>query len=158
MVESRTHNPKVLSSSLGRQEWGGGMYSSLFTLNTTEVLLSKTPNSQLLPGRHSIGCPLLRVCVHGVCVCVCVCVCVYSVCVCVCVCVHGVCVCLQCVRSRCVCTVCVCVYVCVCLQCVCSRCVCVPDVCALRMGKCRAWILNMGHHTWLWVTSRHNSR
>ncbi len=33
-------------------------------------------NTQLLPGRRNInGCPLLRVCVHGVCVCLCVCVC-----------------------------------------------------------------------------------
>ncbi len=31
--------------------------------------LSKAPNPQLLPGRRSIGCPLLRVCVHC-CVCV----------------------------------------------------------------------------------------
>ncbi len=48
------------------------MYSSLSTVNTTtEVPLSKAPNPQLLPGRRSInGCPLLRVCVHGVCVCV----------------------------------------------------------------------------------------
>ncbi len=46
---------------------------SLSTLNTTtEVPWSKAPNPQLLPGRHSInGCPLLRVCVHGVCVFVC---------------------------------------------------------------------------------------
>ncbi len=41
-----------------------------------EVPLSKTPNPQLLHGRRSInGCPLLRVCVHGVCVHCCVCVC-----------------------------------------------------------------------------------
>ncbi len=40
-----------------------------------EVPLSKAPNPQLLPGRSSInGCPLLRVCVHGVCVHCCVCV------------------------------------------------------------------------------------
>ncbi len=41
------------------------MSSALSTLNTmTEVPLS----TQLLPGRCSInGCPLLRVCVHGVC-------------------------------------------------------------------------------------------
>ncbi len=52
------------------------MYSSLSTLNTTtEVPLSKAPNPQLLPGRRSInGCPLLRVCVHGVCVFTAVCV------------------------------------------------------------------------------------
>uniref|UniRef100_A0A8C1T4W4 Uncharacterized protein n=1 Tax=Cyprinus carpio TaxID=7962 RepID=A0A8C1T4W4_CYPCA len=35
-----------------------------------QVPLSKAPNPQLLPGRRSInGSPLLRVCVHGVCVC-----------------------------------------------------------------------------------------
>ncbi len=58
--------------------WGEWMYSALFTLNTTtEVSLSKTPNPQLLPGRRSINdCPLLRVCVHGVCVCVCSLLCV----------------------------------------------------------------------------------
>ncbi len=52
------------------------MYSALSTFNTTtEVPLSKTPNPQLLPGRRSInGCPLLRVCVHGVCVFTAVCV------------------------------------------------------------------------------------
>ncbi len=46
------------------------MYSALSTLITmTEVPLSKAPNPQLLPGRRSInGCPLLRVCVNGVCV------------------------------------------------------------------------------------------
>ncbi len=53
------------------------MYSALSTLNTTtEVPLSKAPNPQLLPGHRSInGCPLLRVCVHGVCVCSLLCVC-----------------------------------------------------------------------------------
>jgi len=52
------------------------MYSALSTFNTTtDVPLSKTPNPQLLPGRRSInGCPLLRVCVHGVCVCSLLCV------------------------------------------------------------------------------------
>ncbi len=52
------------------------MYSALSTLNTTtEVPLSKAPNPQLLPGRRSInGYPLLRVCVHGVCVFTAVCV------------------------------------------------------------------------------------
>ncbi len=41
----------------------------------------------------------------------------------------------------------------VCSRCVCvrSRCVCVC-VCALWMGKCRARIPTMGHHTWLYVT------
>ncbi len=117
---------------------------SRFTLNTTtEVPLSKAPNPRLLPGRCSInGCPLLRVCVHGVCVhcsgcvftapgvcsrCVCVCVCVFTVCVCVCVCMFtapAVCsllrVCVHC--SGCVFTVCVCVCVCVCVH---GVCVCV---------------------------------
>ncbi len=52
------------------------MYSTLSSFNTTtEVSLSKTLNPQLLPGRRSInGCPLLRVCVHGVCVFTAVCV------------------------------------------------------------------------------------
>ncbi len=55
------------------------MYSALSTFNTTtEVPLSKVPNPQLLPGRRSInGCPLLQVCVHGVCVCVFTAVCVH---------------------------------------------------------------------------------
>ncbi len=40
--------------------------SILSTFNITTELrpLSKAPNPQLLPGRCSIGCPLLRVCVH----------------------------------------------------------------------------------------------
>ncbi len=53
------------------------MYSALSTLNTTTEVrpLSKALNPQLLPGRRSInGCPLLRVCVHGVCVFTAVCV------------------------------------------------------------------------------------
>ncbi len=48
------------------------MYSfSTSTFNTTtEVPLNKVPNLQLLPGHCNInGCPLLQVCVHGVCVC-----------------------------------------------------------------------------------------
>ncbi len=55
------------------------MYSALSTLNTTtEVPLSKAPNPQLLPGRRSINaCPLLWVCIHGVCVCVFTAVCVH---------------------------------------------------------------------------------
>ncbi len=53
------------------------MYSALFTFNTTtEVSLSKAPNPQLLPACHSINdCPLLQVCVHGLCVCSLLCVC-----------------------------------------------------------------------------------
>ncbi len=40
-----------------------------------EVPLSKAPNPHLLPGHYSINCyPLLRVCVHGVCVFTAVCV------------------------------------------------------------------------------------
>ncbi len=52
------------------------MYSALSTINTTtEVPLSKASNPQLLPGHRSMnGCPLLRVCVHGVCVFTAVCV------------------------------------------------------------------------------------
>ncbi len=67
------------------------MSSALSTLNTTTEVrpLSKAPNPQLLPGRHSInGCPLLRVCVHDVCVCVCVCVCVFVCSLLTAVCVH----------------------------------------------------------------------
>ncbi len=41
----------------------------------TEVPLSKAPYPQLLPGIRINGCPLLRVCVHGVCVCSLLCVC-----------------------------------------------------------------------------------
>ncbi len=51
------------------------MSSTLSTLSTTtEVALSKAPNSQVLPGCRSInGCPLLGVHVHGVCSLLCVC-------------------------------------------------------------------------------------
>ncbi len=71
--ESWTHNRKVASSSLGpigNCRWRGVNVQLDFTLNTTtEVPLSKAPNPQLLPGHRNInGCPLLRVCVHGVCV------------------------------------------------------------------------------------------
>ncbi len=53
--------------------WGEWMSSTLSTLNTTtEEVLSKAPNPQLLPGPSINGCPLLWVCVQGVCVCVCV--------------------------------------------------------------------------------------
>ncbi len=101
------------------------MSSALSIFNTTtEVSLSKAPNPQLLPGRCSINdCPLLRVCVHGVCVFTAVCVCVCSllcVCVCVCVCVFtapGVCVCVRVVFIA--------VYVCVFTApgvCVCDHC------------------------------------
>ncbi len=77
--ESRTRNPKVVSSSLGPAGIvGGGSECPALssTFNTmTEVPLSKAPNPQLLPGRRSInGCPLLRVCV---CVCSLLCVCTW---------------------------------------------------------------------------------
>ncbi len=51
----------------------------------TEVPLSKAPNPQLLPGRWSNGCPLLRVRVQRVRVRVRVCVCVCSLLTAVCV-------------------------------------------------------------------------
>ncbi len=47
--------------------WGSRGFESLLRqeVSTTEVRpLSKAPNPQLLPGRRSLGCPLLRVCVH----------------------------------------------------------------------------------------------
>ncbi len=103
-VESRTHNQNVASSSLGPAgivgEGGGvNVQRSLHPQNHDEVPLSKAPNPQLLLGRRSInGCPLLWVCVHGVCV----------------------------FTAGCVCT---------------------------WMGKYRARISSMGHHTWLYVTS-----
>ncbi len=52
------------------------MYSALSSFNTTTEVrpLSKAPNPQLLPRRRSTGCPLLRVCVHGLCVFTAVCV------------------------------------------------------------------------------------
>ncbi len=64
------HKLHLLTFTITDCRWREWMYSTLSTLNTrTEVPLSKAPNPQLLPGRHSInGCPLLRVCVHC-CVC-----------------------------------------------------------------------------------------
>ncbi len=52
------------------------MYSALSTLNTTtEMPLSKASNPQLFPGHRSInGCPLLRMCIHGVGACSLLCV------------------------------------------------------------------------------------
>ncbi len=64
-------------SRAGRNfKWGEWMYSALFHPQyRDEVPLSKAQNPQMLSGRRSInGCPLLRVCVHGVCVHYCVCV------------------------------------------------------------------------------------
>ncbi len=50
--------------------WGERITNALSTFNTTTEVrpLSKAPNPQLLHGRRNTGCPLLRVCVHGVCV------------------------------------------------------------------------------------------
>ncbi len=81
-LESWTRNPKVMGLSLGtgrNSRWGSEFTALSSIFNTmTEVPLSKAPNPQLLPGCHSInGCPLLRVCVHGVCVFTAVCVCVH---------------------------------------------------------------------------------
>ncbi len=136
---------------------GGSECTALSTFNTTsEVPLSKPPNPQLLPGRHSInGCPLLWVCVHC-CVCVCVftavCVCVFTaVCVCVftavCVCMFTVCV---CVFTVCVCvfTVCVCVFtVCVCVF---TVCVCVFTVCVcVFTAVCARSLLGVRVHCWV---------
>ncbi len=58
----------------GSEKWKCSLPPSIPRSNTTTEVrpLIKAPNSQLLPGRYSISCPLLRVC--G---CVCVCVCVY---------------------------------------------------------------------------------
>uniref|UniRef100_A0A8C1SDR0 TAF8 RNA polymerase II, TATA box binding protein (TBP)-associated factor n=1 Tax=Cyprinus carpio TaxID=7962 RepID=A0A8C1SDR0_CYPCA len=43
--------------------------------NVSQASMNKAPNPKLLPGRRSInGCPLLSVCVHGVCVFTAVCV------------------------------------------------------------------------------------
>uniref|UniRef100_A0A671RY95 NACHT domain-containing protein n=1 Tax=Sinocyclocheilus anshuiensis TaxID=1608454 RepID=A0A671RY95_9TELE len=67
----------LLSAGLKDPLCGGSECTALSpTFNTTtEVPLSKAPNPQLLPGRRSInGCPLLRVCVHGLCVFTAVCV------------------------------------------------------------------------------------
>ncbi len=77
--QSQTLKGCEFESRAGRDcRWGEWIYSALFTLNTTtEEPLSKSPNPQLFPGRCSINdCPLLWVCVHGVCVftlCVCAC-------------------------------------------------------------------------------------
>ncbi len=79
MVESRTHNRKVASLSLGPAGIiGGGSECTALSLHLQhhdKVPLSKAPNPQLLPRRRSINdCPLLRVCVHVVCVFTAVCV------------------------------------------------------------------------------------
>ncbi len=43
----------------------GSNLGSGWELSMTEVRpLSKAPNPQLLPGRRSVGCPLLQVCVN----------------------------------------------------------------------------------------------
>ncbi len=74
-----------VSVTAGIEGGGEWMTSALFTLSAmTEVRpLSKAPDPQLLPGHRSINCcPLLLLCVHGVCVFTTLCW------VCVCVCVH----------------------------------------------------------------------
>ncbi len=77
MVGESTRNPKVceFESRAGRNcQWGGVNVQALSPPSYHEVLLSKAPNPQLLPGRRNInGCPLLQVCVHGVCDHCCVC-------------------------------------------------------------------------------------
>ncbi len=87
MVESRTPNRKVVSSSLGPAEILVNVQRSLYTQYHDEVPLSKDP--QMLPGSRSINVPcagcVLTVCVCSRCVCS-RCVCVFTVCVCVCVC------------------------------------------------------------------------
>ncbi len=66
MVESRTWNRKVVSSSLGPAGIVGEG-SEGTALSPPSIPRRGAP--QLLPGRRSInGCPLLRVCVHGVCI------------------------------------------------------------------------------------------
>ncbi len=113
MVESRTRNWKVVSLSLGPAGIvGGGSRGALLQCTVRSyrhtvrsppsiprrAALEQSTKLQLLLGHRCInGCPLLRVCVH-----------------------------------------CVCVHCC---------------VCALGWVKCRAWILSMGLHTWLYVTS-----
>ncbi len=98
-INKQSIDRKVVSLSLGPAGVVGGgvnVQHSLSTFSTTTEVrpLSKAPNPRLLPGRRSInGCPLLRVCVHGVCVCGCV----FTVCVCVGVCSRCVCVCSRCV-------------------------------------------------------------
>ncbi len=79
MLESRTHNRKVVTSSLGPAGivGGGGEGEMYSTLSPPSIpwLRCKAPTPQLHPGRRSIdGCPLLWVCVHGVCMFPAVCV------------------------------------------------------------------------------------
>uniref|UniRef100_A0A671K8V7 E1 ubiquitin-activating enzyme n=1 Tax=Sinocyclocheilus anshuiensis TaxID=1608454 RepID=A0A671K8V7_9TELE len=82
-VATEVKQPEILSFFVGSSlvlagiVGGGSECTALSpTFNTTtEVPLSKAPNPQLLPGcRSKNGCPLLRVCVHGVCVFTAVCV------------------------------------------------------------------------------------
>ncbi len=85
MLESRSCNRKVVSSSLSPAGFVGGgsecpaLSPSLIPRLSCPWARHRTLNvyPELLPRCRSIGCPLLRVCVHGVCVCVfnAVCVC-----------------------------------------------------------------------------------
>ncbi len=69
MVESQTHNRKVVSSSPAGIVDEGSELRSLHLQYHDEVPSSKAPNPQLLPGCRTINvCPLLQVCVHGVCI------------------------------------------------------------------------------------------
>ncbi len=102
MIESRTHNRKVASSSLGPAGIVGG--------GSECTALSPPSISQL-------RCPWARHRTHN--------------------CSPGTTAKMAAHCSRCVFTVCVCSLLCVCTW----------------MGKCRAQILSMGHHIWLYVTS-----
>ncbi len=83
MLESRTHNRKVTSSSLspaGILMGGVNVQRSLHLQYHDEALLSKAPNPQLPPApwapQHKMAAHCPR-CVHGVCVCVFTAVCVH---------------------------------------------------------------------------------
>ncbi len=57
----------LMDRAVGLVTRGCGFESRLWQeVSTTEVRpLSKAPNPQLLPGRRSVGCPLLKVCALG---------------------------------------------------------------------------------------------
>ncbi len=74
MVESRTHNPKVVGSSLGPAGIVVGG-SECTALSPPLIPWLRCPWARHRTPICSPGCPLLRVCVHGVCVSQCVCVC-----------------------------------------------------------------------------------
>ncbi len=81
-VSSYVTKMRVVSSSFrsGRNcRWGEWITSALFHLQYHDWgALEQGTEPQLLPGHCSINsCPLLRVCVHDVCVCVCSLLCVH---------------------------------------------------------------------------------